>query len=170
MEDTIGFNCHPVWSGGHLLRRIPTGYTATLASDVNSITSNVTGVGRFVGSLLSSAGRRLEKAIDNFAEQQLGLGPNITTVHLIEALHDIHAEKTWLKDEDNRLLLSCRSEHIKSADNLTNTVMDRLIWVCNGVCSQCGGPYIPAVLGDVPDTVRKALAQLLSFLRYECVN
>jgi hypothetical protein len=139
-----------------LLARIPSGFgLVELRSDTNSTATGIPGPGRTVGSLLSYAGRRLERAIDQFTEEQLGLGPNRAALHLTSALHDIHVSAK----------AKCRSDHVPQL-NASEHVTDRLIWVCNGYCSHCHAPYLPRILSELPEGVLKAIQQLIKHLQY----
>jgi hypothetical protein len=141
----------------HTLPRIPTNYTLAQCTDTNSTMSNLPGPGRLVGSLLSSAGSRLEHAINRFAERQLGLGPNMAAIRLIAELHAIHTRSSDRK-------AACKNEHDNRLEN-PNEITLRLIWVCNGICSQCKDPYVPDILEPSTDDMRKALLQLAKSIR-----
>jgi hypothetical protein len=126
-----------------------------IQSDTNSTMTGIRGPGRIVGTLLSRSGRRLENAIDRFAEQQLGLGPNAAALRLASALYDIHANANT----------DCRSDsntELKASLHPT----DRLIWVCNGYCSRCRTAYLPHVLTELPEPALKAVTQLIKYLQY----
>jgi hypothetical protein len=128
--------------------------TTPLQSDTNSTMTGIPGPGRLIGTLLSRTGRRFERAIDRFAEDQLGLGPNVAALRLASALHDIHVS----------LNPKCRSDYdagISSSSHVT----DRLIWACNGHCSQCYAAYLPQVLTELPESVLKAMMQLIKYLQ-----
>jgi hypothetical protein len=136
-------------------RMIPRGYQVTpIQSDTNSTMTGIPGPGRMVGSLLSSAGRRLERAIDRFAEEQLGLGPHQAALRLTSALHDLHVTASP----------KCQSDHItdlSASEHATN----RLIWVCNGFCSHCHWAYLPKILTKLPESAVKAMTQLIRYLQ-----
>jgi hypothetical protein len=137
-------------------RLVPQGYRVVrIQSNTNSTMSGIPGPGRIVGSMLSSVGRSFERAVDRFAEERLGLGPNMAALRLTSALHDIHASEHT----------ECESDHISKL-NASEHVIDRLIWVCNGYCSRCYAPYLPQVLDELPERVRKAIQQLIKYLEY----
>jgi hypothetical protein len=137
-------------------RLIPIGYQLTpIRSDTNSTMTGIPGPGRIVGTILSSAGRRLERVVDRFAEEQLGLGPNAAALRLTSALHDIHV----------RANLECQTEYTAEI-NTTLHITDRLIWVCNGYCSQCQTAYLPRALTELPESALKAILQLMKYLQY----
>jgi hypothetical protein len=137
-------------------RTIPRGYQLIpIQSDTNSTMTGIPGPGRIVGSILSSAGRRLERAIDRFAEEQLGLGPHQAALRLTLALHDLHVKASP----------ECRSDHIAEL-NVSEHATDRLIWICNGICSHCHLPYLPMILMELPDPVMKAVLQLIKYLQW----
>jgi hypothetical protein len=106
--------------------------------------------------MLSSAGRALERVIDRFSEEQLGLGPNMAALRLISVLHDIHVDARYGR---------CSSDHAGKSDRSMH-ITDQLIWVCNGFCSQCHAAYLPQVLVDFPDSGRKACHQLIKYIQY----
>jgi hypothetical protein len=137
------------------LARIPRGFGLfKLQSDTNSTMTGISGPGRIVGSLLSSAGRRFERIVDRFAEERLGLGPNMAALRLASALHDLHVSEK-----------GCHSDHIaelKASEHVT----DRLIWACNGYCSQCHASYLPSVLIEIPEYLLKVILQLIKYLEY----
>jgi hypothetical protein len=117
--------------------------------------TGVLGPGRIVGTLLSKTGRRLESVIDRFAEQQLGLGPNAAALRLTSALHDTHANANPDCGSDDNAELNASLHPI-----------ERLIWVCNGYCSQCHTTYLPEVLTELPEPALKAIMQLMKYLQY----
>lgn len=143
---------------------IPSGYEITECTDTNSTRSGIVGPGRIFGTFLSSAGRRVERLIDNFAEQRLALGPNMAALRLTAALHDIHVGLSAAEQE-----VPCRSEHMKDSKD-TQILAYQLLWVCNGICSQCNKAYLPYVLSNSAvhksGMVNKALVQLISYIRY----
>jgi hypothetical protein len=136
---------------------VPTGFVLAPNTRTNSTMTDLTGPGRTIGLFLNSAGRLFERLIDRFAEGHLGLGPNMAALRLTAALHNMHANTHR----------DCMSEHAVKMDN-TIHVMDRLIWVCNGCCSQCHAPYVPYLLTEEGGSVavRKGLTQLINHLRY----
>lgn len=165
-------NPHPIPPAMYLKSHTPSLYAGSTRSKVleeplprfetiepkpntNSTMTGISGPGRILGLILSSVGRRLEQAIDHFAEAQLGLGPNMAALRLTSALHRIHvdANHACLSDDSARMKTSCH-------------VTDRLIWVCNGYCSRCGGAYLPHVLTELPKSVLKEIIQLIRYLRY----
>jgi hypothetical protein len=117
--------------------------------------TGILGPGRLVGMMLSRAGRRLERAVDRFAEERLGLGPNQAALRLTSALHDIHVHESP----------ECHSDHVYELNTLEH-VTDRLIWACNGYCSGCYAPYLLQVLDELPEDVLKAIQQLIKHLQY----
>jgi hypothetical protein len=123
-------------------------------SDTNSTMTNILGPGRIVGTMISRAGRRLERAVDRFAEQQLGLGPNTAALRLTSALHDIHVSGGH----------GCQSDYNTSI-SVSSHVTNRLIWVCNGYCSQCYAAYLPQVLTELPESGLRAILQLIKYLQ-----
>jgi hypothetical protein len=143
---------------------IPSGYEVTECTDTNSTRSGIIGPGRMLGTFLSSAGRRVERLIDNFAEQRLALGPNMAALRLTATLYDIHVGLSAAEQE-----VPCRSEHIKDTKD-TQIIAYQLLWVCNGMCSQCNKAYLPYVLSNPAayksDTMNKAIVQLISHIRY----
>jgi hypothetical protein len=128
--------------------------TILLQSDTNSTMTGIPGPGRIVGTLLSRTGRRFERAIDRFAEEQLGLGPNVAALRLASALHDIHVNFNT----------KCESDYDAGMSSSFH-VTDRLIWACNGYCSQCYGAYLPQVLTKLPEPGLKAITQLIKSLQ-----
>lgn len=148
----------PPQDSGVYLLHIPSGYALTECTHDDSTISNISGPGRIVGSLLAYAGSRLENFVDRLVERRLGRGPNVAVLRLIAELHQVHvyASKTINASP-------CHSEFVKSALN-ANEITQKLIWVCNGLCSQCKSPYLPCRLEDLPDSVHKLLAQLNGFL------
>jgi hypothetical protein len=149
---------HRRFSSGNFFRRIPTGYTVTLASDTNSTTTGIQGPGRVLGTILDSAGRRFEKVIDRFAEERLGLGPNMAALRLISALHDAHV----LTSRETRV--ECHSDYTDTVSQ-ADGIVEQLILVCNGLCSQCRGPYIPYLLQDTQTPIFKSLKSLTSYIK-----
>jgi hypothetical protein len=137
-----------------LLARIPRRFgLVELQSDTNSTMTGIPGPGRVVGSMISAAGRRFERAVDRFAEKQLGLGPNQAALRLCSALHDLHAKESP----------DCRSDH-DAEMNASHHITDRLIWVCNGYCSQCSAAYLPQTLLELPESTLKAIQQLIKYI------
>jgi hypothetical protein len=128
--------------------------TTPLQSDTNSTMTGIPGPGRIVGTMISRAGRRFERAVDRFAEEQLGLGPNVAALRLASALHDIHVS----------LNTECQSDY-DAGMNSSFHVTDRLIWACNGYCSQCYAAYLPQVLTELPEPGLKAMTQLIKYLQ-----
>jgi hypothetical protein len=116
--------------------------------------TGIPGPGRLVGALLSRTGRRFERAIDQFAKEQLGLGPNVAALCLASALHDIHVS----------INTKCRSDY-DAGMNSSYHVTDRLIWACNGYCSKCYGAYLPHILTELPEPGLKAMMQLIKYLQ-----
>jgi cation diffusion facilitator CzcD-associated flavoprotein CzcO len=144
-----------------ILIRVPTGYSAVTATDTNSTTSGIAGPGRIVDSLLNSAGAHLEKAMDRFAERWLHAGPNQAAHRLTSALHKAHTAHSRAKYRK-----PCRNEHEKDIDDIKD-ICQQLIWVCNGICSQCKTPYVPYILDDrMSDSIHKALIHLTEHLEY----
>jgi hypothetical protein len=143
---------------------IPSGYEVTECTDTNSTRSGIIGPGRILGTFLSSAGRRVERLIDNFAEQRLALGPNMAAFRLTAALYDIHVGLSEAEQE-----IPCRSEHMKDSKD-TQILAYQLLWICNGMCSQCNKAYLPYVLSNPAvhqsDAANKAVVQLISYIRY----
>jgi hypothetical protein len=123
--------------------------------DSSSTMTGLTGPGRIVGAMLSRTGRRLERVLDRFAEERMGLGPNQAALRLTSALHDIHAHANP----------DCRSDQVTEL-NASEHVIDRLIWVCNGYCSNCYTPYLPQVLTELPKNVIGAIQQLIQQVQY----
>jgi hypothetical protein len=158
-ESSLSLRAEPTHSRS-FRQMIPSGYQLTpIQSDTNSTMTGIPGPGRIVGSMLSSAGRRFERALDRFAENRLGLGPNAAALRLTSALHDIHVGTSpWSR---------CRNEFNTDISALSH-VTDRLIWVCNGYCSQCYAAYLPQVLTELPEPALKALIQLMKYL--QCVQ
>jgi hypothetical protein len=138
---------------------VPWDDTLTVCTDTNSTVSGISGAGRVVGSLVASAGSRVEKAIDRFAERQLGLGPNVAAIRFIAELHHIHTQMSQYV-----FSASCTSEH-KEGLKYDREIALRLLWVCNGTCSQCQRPYVLLVLQAGSDTLKKSLSQLASSIR-----
>jgi hypothetical protein len=140
-----------------VIRRLyPRGFHITpVQSDTNSTVTGILGPGRIMGSLLSRTGRQLERVIDRFAEEQLGLGPNAAALRLTAALHDVHV----------RANPGCRSDH-NTEVNLSAHITDRLIWVCNGYCSQCQSAYLPQILAQLPESVHSAVSQMMKYIQY----
>jgi hypothetical protein len=140
------------------LLHIPSGYALTECTHDDSTISNISGPGRVVGSLLAYAGSRLENFVDRLVERRLRRGPNVAALRLIAELHQVHvyASKTINASP-------CHSEFVKSAPNAYE-ITQKLMWVCNGLCSQCRSPYLPCELENLPDSVHKLLAQLIGFL------
>jgi hypothetical protein len=128
--------------------------TILLQSDTNSTMTGILGPGRIVGTMISRAGRRFERAVDRFAEEQLGLGPNAAALRLASALHDIHVSNSD----------GCQSDYNTSM-NASSHVTDRLIWACNGYCSQCYTAYLPWVLTELPEPGLKAILQMIKYLQ-----
>jgi hypothetical protein len=94
-----------------LRRMIPKGYhLARDQSDTNSTRTGRPGLGGTVDSMLSSAGRRLERAIDRFSEEQLGLGPHQAALRLTSALHNLHVKASPGCESDHTAQLNV-SEH-----------------------------------------------------------
>lgn len=149
---------HRRFSSGNFFRRIPTGYTVTLASDTNSTMTGIPGPGRALGSILDSAGRQIEKVIDRFAEERLGLGPNMAALRLISALHDAHV----LRSRETGV--ECHSDYTDTVSQ-ADDIVEQLILVCNGLCSQCHGPYIPYLLQGTQTPIFKSLAKLTSYIK-----
>lgn len=146
-----------------LFLRVPTNFSVVTVPDTNSTVSGIAGPGRTVDSLLASAGRHLEQAIDRFAEHRLRLGPNMAALRLVSALHKAHVMFYGAK-----YALPCRSEYEKDSEDMSD-ICSMLIWVCNGICSQCKAPYVPYLIeNDVTGSVHKALNQLVGYLR--CVE
>jgi hypothetical protein len=142
------------------LARIPTGFSMVPATDTNSTMSGVLGPGRAIGSLMSSAGKRLEQVIDRFAERRLRLGPNMAALRLASALHEHHL----VDRNDIFLSTACRSEYTEDMDNPAAP----LLKVCYGFCSQCGTRYItqPLDVDELSSPIQRALDQLFSYIRY----
>jgi hypothetical protein len=142
---------------------LPPNYALSLCTDTNSTRSSIPGPGRLVGSLLSSAGRRVEVAIDRFAERRLGLGPTVAALKIAAELHDGHVQIH-------------HSARLTQSDRLMNwpefldghidmiALEQTLIRICNGICPACRDPYVPYTLSTVSDTMRKNLQQLLSYI------
>jgi hypothetical protein len=101
--------------------------------------TGILGPGRVVGTMISRAGRRFERVVDRFAEDQLGLGPS----------------NKWPR---------CQSD-FDTKKNESSHVTDRLIWACNGYCSQCYAAYLPQVLTELPESGLKAITQLIKYLQ-----
>jgi hypothetical protein len=141
------------------LLQVPSGYALTECTNVNSTISDLEGPGRFFGSLLSSAGSLLEKFIDRFAERRLGMGPNVAVLRLINELHQTHV---LVSKADTTS--PCRSEFVKGMIN-SEEIAQKLIWACNGLCSQCNSPYLPYALEDLSEPVSKIIEQLINYLR-----
>jgi hypothetical protein len=161
VEQTMSSPSHvPSLSSGSMrssiIRRlIPRGFhLAPDQSDTNSTMTGIPGPGRIVGTMISRAGRRFERGVDRFAEEQLGLGPNAAALRLTSALHDVHVSNS---DE-------CRNDFDTSINRLSH-VTDRLIWACNGYCSQCYAAYLPQVLTELPGPGLKAILQLIKYLQ-----
>jgi hypothetical protein len=138
--------------------RVPTGFTLTTATDTNSTMSSIPGLGRTVGAILSSTGRRIEKGVNWVAERQLGLGPNMAALRVASTLHTHHVKM----QEDQKHLFPCQSEYSGKTD-FPSLRLDR---VCNGVCSRCATPYITKPLTSISDETSKALRDLVAYCQY----
>jgi hypothetical protein len=138
------------------LIRLPPGFFLVPAYDSSSTLSGILGPGRLVGSLFSSAGRRLEKLIDRVAERRLGLGPNMAALRLTTALYSYHVDQQVER---------VRRREFSESGAAIGSETDRLIWVCNGFCSQCGKPYLEDPLNKIPESVRKLLLELMSHIK-----
>lgn len=141
------------------LLQVPSGYALTECTNDNSTISDLEGPGRVFGSLLSSAGSLLEKYIDRFAERRLRMGPNVAALRLINELHQAHVLVSKVVTAS-----SCRSEFVKGMMD-SEEIAQKLIWACNGLCSQCNRPYLPYALEDLSDPVNKIIEQLINYLR-----
>ena len=93
--------------------------------------------------------------IDRFSEEQLGMGPNMACLRLIAAMHDLHVVMMYKK--------GCRSEHMERGGPSVS-IIDRLIWVCNGYCSHCHREYMISV-GLSSGTTGKCIRDLLKYTR-----
>lgn len=139
------------------LQRIPSGYTWTQCSSINSTVSSLSGPGRTVGHMLSSAGASAQRLIDRVAER-LGQGPHMVARRITSELHRVHvAGRT-------RSRPPCRSEHTRDVMNVVD-IARHLVWACNGTCSQCLAPYLPSSFESISGTLQKSIEQLLCYLR-----
>jgi hypothetical protein len=116
--------------------------------------TGIPGPGRIVGLIIARAGKRFERAVDRFAEEQLGLGPNVAALRLTSALHDIHVSACPWDQSD-----------FDTSMNGSSHVTDRLIWACNGYCSKCYAAYLPQALTELPEPGFKAIMQLIKYLQ-----
>jgi hypothetical protein len=145
---------------GSPLVRVPTGFSLETVTDADSTASNIPGPGRVLGTILTSAGRRLENFIDRVAEQGLGLGPNMAALRLVAAFYELH---TWHSSTNKGSAQTsiCQNEYpgrIEDPAALLNRV-------CTGVCTQCGRPYVARRLDRVSTKIMKALTQLVGYIR-----
>jgi hypothetical protein len=139
------------------LQRMPSGYTWTQCSSINSTVSSIRGPGRIVGHILSSAGASAQRLIDRVAER-FGQGPHMAARRITSELHRTHvAGRT-------RSRPACQNEYSKDVMNIVD-IAYRLLWVCNGTCSQCSAPYLPLSFESIPSTLQKSIEQLLCYLR-----
>jgi hypothetical protein len=73
----------------------------------------------------------------------------------------LHAHHVEIQKGQERLF-PCRSER----PGRTDIPALRLNRVCNGVCSQCGIPYVAEHLDHISPGLAKALTQLVAYVRY----
>lgn len=111
-----------------------------------------------VGSLFSLAGKRVEKFFDRFAEQNLGLGPNRAAQRLLVELHNLHVL------DPNGKGLRCSSDYVQQNLSGNTNILEKLIWVCNGLCPKCNQPYLPAFIAKPMEPIGKAISQLANSL------
>lgn len=118
---------------------------------------------RMAGSMVSAVISRrlsLDRAVHSFT----GSGPTAAALRLTSALHEMHCN--WLVDGSK--VPPCSSDHLNKVDAAV-PVTHRLMWVCNGFCSQCRAAYVPMIIdktAQLSEVAEKALVQLARCIRY----
>lgn len=129
------------------LRRLPSRYALSVMSGTDSTMSDIPGAGRTVGSLISSAGRRIEPLFSRAAER-LGFGPTPLVRRFLALVLEQHKRKANCTYDLGRSGLSV-------GDVLNIAVHP---------CWSCRRPVEVSLKGNTVDDGRGILMKLLRYL------
>ena len=135
-------------AGDHTQRKVPSRYTVSLLSRTNSTVSNITGAGRFVGSLLSAAARRIEPALNRAAER-LGFGP----IPLVRRLLTLILER-------HKVIMGCNL-----SAKIEKITVELILDIAHYPCRLCRTPIDCAIADDLRPAIPGILVKLVQFLR-----